>query len=605
MLILRNFKECLEILSSSDRRKYWTVVVIQGFLGFLDFLGIAVLGVIGVVAIRGVQSQPASGTSLNFLKLLNLSSLNLQKQVAILGLFAAIILITRTILTMYFNWKILRFLARRSAEISSNLLTRMVFRGQTEFYKKNISEIQYILGPGVSSIAVGILGSASTIIADLASILIVSTGVVLIDPTVAILSAVLFSSVGVFFYFILRVRVETYGLQLAKDSIDSNQKLSELISGFRQIFASNRVGFYTKEIIDKKTRISKLTALNTFVPSIGKYAIEVSIVIGGTLISAGLFLFSDSTHAFSGLAIFITAGTRIAPALLRLQQGALSIKSHMTLSALTLSTIRDLKDDSVLDLSLNETDFLHGNFNPEIKIQGIKFYYGTNLTPNLEIDNLVIEAGSSVAIVGPSGAGKTTLIDVVLGILKPAQGKVYISGLEPNEVISKWPGAISYVPQDIIIVQGSIAENIALGYKKSSVSNTRMNYSIKISQLAEFIDSLPEGVNTQIGERGVNLSGGQRQRLGIARAMYSSPKLLILDEATSALDGITEDEFTKAISKTNLDITRITIAHRLATVVNSDQVIYLEDGKILAFGSFNEVRSKVPNFDKSARLMGI
>jgi ABC-type multidrug transport system fused ATPase/permease subunit len=173
------------------------------------------------------------------------------------------------------------------------------------------------------------------------------------------------------------------------------------------------------------------------------------------------------------------------------------------------------------------------------------------------------------------------------------------------EAIRNWSGAIAYVPQDALIVSGTIQENVALGYSKNSISELHVERAIKISQLDEFISSLPEGINTQVGERGTKLSGGQRQRLGIARALYSNPSLIILDEATSALDGQTESDLSSAINILKGAVTVVMIAHRLSTVRDADKIVFLDQGKSLAVGNFEEVRLRVPEFDKQAKLMGL
>jgi ABC-type bacteriocin/lantibiotic exporter with double-glycine peptidase domain len=275
------------------------------------------------------------------------------------------------------------------------------------------------------------------------------------------------------------------------------------------------------------------------------------------------------------------------------------------MSKLTLLTIQKFKQDPNMELISRETDFLHKGFNPNIMLRDVKFYYDQRKQPNLEIDNLYIPPGRSLAVVGPSGAGKTTLVDVMLGILEPSSGFINISGQNPRIAISKWPGAIAYVPQDVLIIEGTIAENVALGYGQSSISKKHVKIALQIAQLTDFVETLPHGADTKIGERGIGLSGGQRQRLGIARAMYTQPRLLVLDEATSALDGITESEVTAAIANLQTNATRIIIAHRLSTVVSADQVIYISNGKIIASGKFEEIRSKIPDFDKQAKLMGL
>jgi ABC-type multidrug transport system fused ATPase/permease subunit len=217
--------------------------------------------------------------------------------------------------------------------------------------------------------------------------------------------------------------------------------------------------------------------------------------------------------------------------------------------------------------------------------------------------SLEIPSGTSVAFVGPSGAGKTTLIDLLLGLLEPDSGTVRISNLDPIQAIKKWPGSISYVPQDVMIIDGTIRENIILGFPDEYYREDEIIRALKIAQLWDFVESLPNGLDTFVGERGSKMSGGQRQRLGVARAMFTNPKLLILDEATSSLDGVTESGITEAIEALSGEVTVVIIAHRLTTVRNVGQVVYMNEGNILASGSFSEVRSKVPDFDAQAKLL--
>jgi ABC-type multidrug transport system fused ATPase/permease subunit len=226
----------------------------------------------------------------------------------------------------------------------------------------------------------------------------------------------------------------------------------------------------------------------------------------------------------------------------------------------------------------------------------------SNALSNISIH---VATGSTCAIVGPSGSGKTTLVDLLLGMFEPQSGSVFVSNETPLECISKNPGAIGYVPQDVAVFQGTIRENVALGFPIGEATDERINFALEVAQLRDFVSQLPNGIDTEVGPRGSKLSGGQRQRLGIARAMFTKPMLLLLDESTSALDAQTELAVSEAIASIPYEITTIIIAHRLSTVRKADQVIYLCEGVISAQGIFEEVRSKVTDFDEQAKLMGL
>jgi ABC-type multidrug transport system fused ATPase/permease subunit len=271
----------------------------------------------------------------------------------------------------------------------------------------------------------------------------------------------------------------------------------------------------------------------------------------------------------------------------------------------TLSLIESLGSVPIIENIDDKVDVVHEGFFSEIIVKNVSLTYPNNLTKAISNITLSIPTGNSVAFVGPSGAGKTTMIDVLLGVLIPDEGSVQISGLAPQLTVSNWPGAVSYVPQDVVIIAGTIRENVALGYPLSEATDELVMNAIKIAQLEKFITSLPEGIDTQVGERGTKISGGQRQRLGIARAMFTHPHLLVLDEATSSLDGQTESDISDAITQLQGSVTIVMIAHRLSTVRNADQVIYMDEGKIIARGTFDEVRLAVPNFDRQAQLMGL
>jgi ABC-type multidrug transport system fused ATPase/permease subunit len=291
---------------------------------------------------------------------------------------------------------------------------------------------------------------------------------------------------------------------------------------------------------------------------------------------------------------------------LRVQQGAITIRTSLGAAEPSLKLFENLKRAEIFsDFELSKIDVAHEGFVSVVTASGISLTYKNSKSPAVKDIDFTIAEGESVAIVGASGAGKTTLIDLLLGILEPDSGGIEISGLAPIDAIRTWPGSVAYVPQDILIIDGTIRQNVTMGYPPKLIHDELVWSALAMASLEDYVRKLPNGLDTSVGDRGVNLSGGERQRLGIARAMFTRPKLLVFDEATSALDGQTEAEVTSSIQSLHGRVTVILIAHRLSSVQKADRVFYMSEGKIIAEGNFAHVRSQVPNFDEQARLMGL
>jgi ABC-type multidrug transport system fused ATPase/permease subunit len=395
------------------------------------------------------------------------------------------------------------------------------------------------------------------------------------------------------------------GVSEAELTIEVNRRVVEVLVSFRESVVRNRRFLYSKEIEKAKFKLSDTLADISFLPSISKYVIETTVVVGTLAVSAAQFLAHDATRAVATLSVFMAAVTRIAPAVMRIQQGSIGIRQSLGSAQPTLDLIESLDLKRELEDSPSRLDFEHRGFTPTIEIKNLTFSYPTSLSPVLSAINLDVEKGEFVAIVGSSGAGKTTLVDVLLGVLNPNSGSISISNVSPLDAFKGWPGAVSYVPQDVMIFDGSIRSNVAMGFPDLSQSDDLIWQALDVAQLSEFVKQLPDGLDNQVGERGTKLSGGQRQRLGIARAMYTKPKLLVLDEATSSLDGQTESDISDSIQLLKGNVTVLMIAHRLSTVRSASRVIYMEGGNIKASGNFEEVRRQVPEFDRQSNLMGL
>jgi ABC-type multidrug transport system fused ATPase/permease subunit len=574
-------------------------------LGFLDLLGVAIIGILGALAISGIQSGTPGNRVSAALDLIHIGNQPFQAQAAILGLGAAIILIGRTLLSVFFTRKTLFFLSRRGAVISSELVSKLLSQSLQKIQERTNQETIYAVTYGVTTITLGVLGTVVSLIADGSLMIVMAVGLFVVDPAIAFGTFFVFAIIGLIMYRLMNVRAKYLGIKNWELSLRGDEKIVEVLNSYREIIVRNRREYYVREIARSRMDLANVMAEIQFMPNISKYVIESAVVLGALIISAAQFMMQDAKHAVATLAVFLAAGTRIAPAILRIQQGTIQIRNSLGAATPTLQLIESLNDTKLAHKVLDTVITEHENFSGKVKIRNLTLRYPGKSIPALTNINLEFSHGESIAIVGPSGAGKTSLVDVLLGVLEPQEGSVEISGFAPIETIINWPGAISYVPQDVAISKGTIRENIALGYPIDVATDELVDSAIRIAHLVEFVSSLPDGVDTQVGERGAKISGGQRQRLGIARAMFTKPSLLVLDEATSALDGETEANISDAIQGLKGSVTVVMIAHRLSTVRNADLVVYMESGRIITTGTFEEVRSQVPDFDNQAKLMGL
>ena len=595
----------LGILERRDRRKILVVALVQIFLSGLDLLGVAVIGVIGALAANGIAQKSPGNRASAFLEFIGLEDASLQQQVGVLSIIAVLVFIAKTLITLVISRRILFYLSRVAARMSAQLVSRLLSSQLVTLQQKTVQEQMFAVTSGVATITVGIIGIIVTLISDVALMIILTAGLFIVEPLIAVINLIAFALVGLALHKGMHMRALKLGDKQTTISIISNQRIFEVLTSYREAFVKNRRGFYAKTIGDDRMKIAETSAELGFMPQISKYIIEATVIVVAVLVCGAQFLISDVTRAIGVLAVFMAASLRIAPAVLRLQQSFVSIRSSIGSAKPTLDLIESLgKDNVAVDVDpIPRTE--HEGFKGHIKICDLSFSYPQS--KGLVISDLSseISEGDVVAVVGPSGAGKTTLIDLILGILDPKEGEIEISGVPPLEAIRKWSGAIAYVPQDVMIMNGTVKQNVCMGFDDTKVEDDLVWNALKLSHLDTFVASLPLKLNAEVGDRGAKISGGQRQRLGIARALVTKPALLVLDEATSALDGETEAGIADSIQNMRGKTTIIMIAHRLSTVRGADRVIYMDGGKLIACGSFDYVRTIVPDFDKQAQLMGL
>jgi len=605
LLKFNEIKKVLLLLDKKDRFKLFLVLIINTFLAFLDLFGVALIGITSAILIRGLQGLAAGDQVTSFLELLNLDGLPQRSLLILLGGTAIFFFILKTILSVYFLRRTLRYMSIRNAQISSSLVSKMLNRPVEKIFSKSIQHQIYNVTGGVERLVGGAVTSLVVIASDLVLLLVILIGLMLVDPVTSIGTFFVFTGIGFLLYFLLYKRVAILNSKFAYQSIYFDQKVSEGINSFRDLFIKGGREFYVNEIRKTKMKLASYDAEIKFLPNISKYTIEISVILGIAVVAGIQFYLFDSNRAIAVISVFLAASSRIAPAIIRLQQNVILVKASLSAAKPTFDLIDELNGVEELERIETVISTNHTDFSPRVKLSNLKFTYSDAVENTIQDISLEIGEGKFIAFVGPSGGGKSTLIDLILGLLAPSSGSITISGLKPVDAIKKWPGAIGYVPQDVFIENSTVKENICLGFNPESVSDELVWQALQLADLSDFVKGLEGQLFYRISDAGKNLSGGQRQRLGIARAMLTKPKIVIFDEATSALDAETENRVSESILKLTGECTVIFIAHRLSVVRSADMIYYIDKGKIVSQGSFEELRKLNADFNNQANFMGI
>lgn len=594
----------VKTLSRRDKNILILVVIANLILAILDLFGVLLVGIVSSLSITSLSAAPTGNRTNDILQLLELENLNLEMQVAVIGLLASFFLVGKSILSLFLVKRIAFFMARRAAVLSADLVGRYFSISLSKIKERSSQTAIYALTDGVSKIMVGVIALSVNMMSDLVLLFVMGIGLLLIDPIMALSTLLIFGLLSILLYRNMNRTMEYLGERQGVLSIESSERIFEAINTYRELIVRNRRAFYAKKIGELRFELAEGQANLSYMSNISKYILEITLVLSAIVLACYQFSVNTAFGALAVIVVFIAASTRIIPAIFRLQQGFLNMKSNLAGAKITLSAIKDFTNVELSYSEFNELSRNHSDFNASVVVSKINFSYDNIKTALNNID-FYVNPGEFVAIVGGSGAGKTTLVDVIIGALEPSFGSVQISGLTPEAAFKRWPGAVGYVPQETLVINRSIRENLGLGYENNQVTDEYCWSSLRKAHLDHFVRSLPMQLETYVGDRGARISGGQRQRLGIARALITSPKLLILDEATSSLDGITESEISEELRLLKGGVTLIVIAHRLSTILNADRIYFMENGGIKGVGTFSELKENFPEFMAQANLMGL
>jgi ABC-type multidrug transport system fused ATPase/permease subunit len=592
-------RSALSFLTTRERMVYVVIVAARALVGFLDVFGILLVGV--VAALGATSLVGGGGDSFLGFTLPDLDAAGLLWLVV----FVLIVFLVKAVIAIVLSRALTAFIARIEAR-NADILTAHLLGGSLENVKRmSKADFQFAITESTKWTFTGVLNNVASIFVEGFLLLLVAVAFLVVNPVVAVFALGYFALIVVGMQAGIARILKRAGEDAAASTIETVGSVSDTIDTFREISVLGRHQLYLDRLSASRTRLARSGATLAFLGGLPRYVVETALILGVVVFVGQQLLAGELATGLATLGVFLGGAVRIMGAILPLQTAVAALKVNTEQSSRARALLQEVRDAApVADPGEPAPEPGPGVDGPlGVGIHDLVYRYPGEASAALDGISIDIEPGGFVALVGPSGAGKSTLVEVILGLAIPTAGTVSIGGRAPLELRASAPGAVSYVPQRPGLVSGSIAENVALGIEPEHIDRDRVLEVLRFAHLDEFVATLPDGIDTTVGKQADAFSGGQIQRIGLARALYVQPSLLVLDEATSGLDAGTESVISESLQKLRGQTTLVVVAHRLSTVQHADTVFVVERGKVTASGDFPTVRRTVPMVADYVKLM--
>jgi ATP-binding cassette subfamily C protein len=601
--MLKSIKLSLSFLTGIEKLIWFALVVVRSTLAFLDIVAIAAIGYLATSL--GAIASGDVGPKIEFAGIALPSVTN--QTVPILAAIIIGLFVSKSLLNIVLTGWAVFFIAKIESKAAKRI-SEIRFNGNlADARKYSLEEMMYAATQGTSNAFNSLLNGVNSVFSE--GVLFVSLivmGFLFVDASATLVALLYFGIVAITIQFVigpvtLKAQVENY-----HSSIKLTTSISNLLAVFREVTVSGKKGKYLGDIHSAKIMATNSGAKSGFLLTLPRHIIEVALIIGIALFFLSQVSSGDIASSAGKIGVFLAGAFRLTTALLPLQASFLTIKSALPSAKIAhdiLSELPGLSEQETKNLKTSE-QIVQIDQPIGAVFEDVTFSYPDSISPALVNLNFTIEPGSQTALMGPSGAGKSTIADMLCLLLSPTSGRVFQIA-NSSELELSTGGRVSYVPQKPGMISGTILENVALGVEEEDVDRGEVMSALQAAHLGTLIQELPDGIDTSLGKLKDSLSGGQMQRLGLARAIYSKPNLLVMDEATSALDAESESEIQKTLEEMRGRVTVVVIAHRLNTIQHADKVILLEDGQVKDSGTFKELIARNPSVEKVVDLMRI
>lgn len=513
-----------------------------------------------------------------------------------------VLMIAKGVLAVLVTWWATRRIPRFEVAIGDRLLRAFLAAPWRDRLRKNSTDITRFSDSGVNSMVNSFVLPGATLLSEFVSLVVVIATLALVQPVLAASTLAYLLLLGAVLFFWIARHIRKAGDVNVENSIRTSRLILEVIAAMKEVTLRNKEAEVAEIVNEVRTRSAQARANIYFLGQIPRFALEAGLVGGFVVIGGVGLLLGGIEQAVAAVALFALAGFRVAPSIIRFQ----SVLSQMiAVSQFPRLVLTEIAETELSGSFTCEREVRELPDSPKrIKMKRASFSYSNNAQPAVQRVSLEIPIGSSVAFVGASGSGKSTMVDLLLSLLEPTEGTISIDEVPLTEVRNAWRAKVGYVPQEVALFDATVAQNVALTWGHDYDSD-RVRRALEQAQLWDLIAAREGGINARVGERGMALSGGQRQRLGIARALYADPLVLVMDEATSALDTETEAQVITAINAIGGGITKVVVAHRLATIMDADCIFFMRNGKVVGRGTFAELVAAIPDFAHQAALAGL